>query len=133
MIYAGLAFVSNLVLSLILMWNFGAPGLATAGVLSVVVQSILLHRGLQRANSAFAGIGIKKSMLKIGAAAVAMGAVAYCGYAMLRYVMQGSPYESLATVAVVVPMSVVVYFLLLWFMRFEERDAIVALLRKKSR
>ena len=133
MIYAGLAFVSNLVLSLILMWNFGAPGLATAGVLSVVVQSILLHRGLQRANSAFAGIGIKKSMLKIGAATVVMGVVAYCGYAMLRYVMQGSPYESLATVAVVVPMSVVVYFLLLWFMRFEERDAIVALLRKKSR
>lgn len=70
---AVIAFVINLVLSLVLMRQFGAFGLAIATNAAAVAQTVILHVSLGRKNLDTSLKGLRGDILRIAVAALLMG------------------------------------------------------------
>jgi putative peptidoglycan lipid II flippase len=127
---AGYCLLINLFAGLGLMQVWGAAGLAAANVLAAIAQSYLLWRALSAGNPALRFCVVRPALLKVVVAVAGMGGV--CGLLshLFAGVGLGQKLDATLVVAVSVPSGVAVYFILLYLLRFEELDALKALLRR---
>jgi len=119
---ATFSFVLNAVLSLALMWPLGVFGLALANVLSFFGQAILLTALLSNYLQRNLVSDIAFDLVKILIGSAVMIGVIY----LLRWWIVYLPFtekgEAAIIVLVVIPASVVIYFLVLWIAKFRDME-----------
>lgn len=120
---------ANLLLSAILMFPFGAPGLAAANVIAAVLQAVMLNFSLKKK---FGSFGHGAEIVKIVAASAAMGVLVLLGKEFASLLVEG---KSLALVscAAIIPAGVAFYFAALKFLKFKQLDEIQNILLKRRR
>lgn len=121
----------NVVGGLVLMRWLGAPGLALASTLGVVAQSIWLQSRLGRVHEGLRLSCLLPHLLRVAAAAVAMGAAVRATDLAWRARVEPSIWTDAAGLALAVGVGVAVFALAAWLARVEGRDEIVALIRRK--
>lgn len=130
-IVAAVCLAINAVLGVILMQPWGASGLATANVIAAIVQAILLHIRLGR--EAVSIRDIVAPFSKILAAALIMGGFCWIGYGFLKFVPIGDKLLALTTCFTLIPLGGLVYFGVLYVLKFEDMQLASHLIRKKLR
>jgi putative peptidoglycan lipid II flippase len=124
---AGLSFVVNLALSLLLMGPLSTVGLALASTVAVVVQAAYLQHHLARRLDGFSLVGLRPTLLRIAAGAALMAAFAFAADRGLGAL--GLPGKAADWIAVlgVIPAAAALYGAVLWRLRVEGRDEVAAL------
>ncbi len=130
------AFLSNLVLSLLLMRPLGTVGLALANLGTAAFQSIWLQRLLERKQQALSARSYTQPLVQIAGAGAAMTLITWAGWQVFVLAMEVGKVRDTLAVAVLVPAGVAVYFATLWVLKFEDRqqvmDLLLRLLRRRS-
>jgi len=126
-------FLINTGLSLALMIPFGTVGLALANLGSSATQSCFLLLLLQRKDDAFQGARILKALGKIIIAGAAMALIVWLlATPAAQLLPANEKLRALWAVAVGIPIGALVYFGVLWVLKFEDRQLVLnALLRRK--
>ncbi len=124
-------FVINLVLSLSLRHSLGATGLVLASTTAIVVQAFLLQRALTRQLPGLHFAPLWRDVAKIGAATLAMSGFVWGGHTIIAELVHAPRLADLLTVGGVIPVAVATYAGMLWMLRVEGYDVLVALLRRK--
>ncbi|MCB1122526.1 MAG: murein biosynthesis integral membrane protein MurJ [Verrucomicrobiae bacterium] len=127
MMVAIFSFVLNLALSLALMRPLGVIGLAVANVLSILGQTILLNGILSGQLDSRLFRDLLADLLRIGAAAVVMVGTTLLLRKLLEFLPLTSKGEAAVGVLVVIPLAVIVYFCILWLVRFREMNKLIDL------
>ncbi|MGZ0654017.1 murein biosynthesis integral membrane protein MurJ [Coraliomargarita sp. W4R72] len=125
---AGYCLLINLFFGLLLMQFWGAAGLATANVLSALVQSVLLWRALAVGNAALSFRGLRPALFKVLLAGAGMGLSCAAAWPWLASFDLGEKLSAALTVAICVPGGAAIYFALLYLLRFEEIDTLKGML-----
>lgn len=126
MINAALAMLMNIVLNIVLSRFMGIGGLALATSISALFCTGLLFISLRRKIGSFGMKGISISFIKILFSSVFMGIVAkLCFEALLK--VTGTNISLVVSVG----LGALVYIVLIYFMKIEEVDSIVNMLKKK--
>jgi putative peptidoglycan lipid II flippase len=131
---AGLSFVVNLVLSIVLMRSLSTVGLAIAGNVAVVAQAWYLQRHLVRKREGFALTRLLPNLGKILVATAILSAIAWVGLRASRAIPLEGKWPDLIVVLGVIPIAAGVYAAALWILRIEGREdlaQVVAKLRGK--
>ena len=118
------AFAANIVLSLALMFPFGAPGLAGANVGAAALQAAMLNAKLARKHG---NIIEWAEIFKIIAASAAMAAAAYLARGALGQYFSGKTLAA-AVCCAVIPVAAVFYFAMLKLMRFKRFSGLANLI-----
>lgn len=124
---AGLSFVVNLGLSLVLMNWLSTAGLALAGNLAVLAQAWFLQTRLRRKMEGLSFAPLLPNLGKITVASVLMGFVVWGGTKLAALLPLTGKTQDLIVVAGLIPAACVVYGALLWALKIEGRDEIGAL------
>jgi putative peptidoglycan lipid II flippase len=128
-----LSFAVNVVLSFALMGRFSTTGLALASTVATLVQAWFLQRRLTARRPELALAHLGGSLLKVVVASVVMGGLVWAGWAGWTRVVTATVWSDAAGLALLVGGGVVVYAILLWVLRIEERDEILEMIRSKVR
>jgi len=121
---AAVAFVVNLIASVVLMRWIGTAGLAWASNIAIVVQAVILERALARKVDGLRFGVLFSSIAKIAAASAAMAVAVGAGiFAIHRIGIPGRAGD-LAAVFAIIPIAVVIYAACLWVLKIEDRDEI---------
>lgn len=123
-------FVLNAGLCFALMGTFGAPGLATASTVAVVVQTVVLQRMLSRRQPGLTFGPLWASLVKVLGAALAMSAVTGGSWLLLRNAFSTTRIADLVAVFGLIPLAVVTFFGTAWVLRIEGREELAALAGK---
>jgi putative peptidoglycan lipid II flippase len=126
MINATIAVVLNIILNIILSKFMGIGGLALATSISAIFTMILLFNSLRKKIGPF---GLKKltlSFMKISISSCLMGAIAWGSYSFLKENININ-----VALFIAVVLGATVYFVLIYFMKIEEVDEIVSVLKRK--
>jgi peptidoglycan biosynthesis protein MviN/MurJ (putative lipid II flippase) len=107
---------------------WGAAGLAIANVLAALVQSVLLWRALSARRAALSFQALRPALLKVLLAGAVMGLGCALVWPVLGALDLGEKFRSALTVAFCVPGGASLYFAVLYLLRFEELDALKAML-----
>ncbi|HVU33926.1 MAG TPA: murein biosynthesis integral membrane protein MurJ [Opitutaceae bacterium] len=118
-------FVVNLVLSVVLKHWFGAPGLVIASTTAIIVQTLLLQRALARKLPEMRFTPLWRSVGKVILASAVMSLVVWAGYRGLAATGWGRKAD-LITVVALIPLGIALYGAMLWKMRIEGREDLVA-------
>lgn len=121
----------NLILAPILGHFFKAPGLAMANLIAVVYQAWTLLRVVRRADAHICDENLVKPLLQTLGAGLAMGLFAYAGWRLCGHYIPRPKLAALVTLAVMIPSSAALYFLLLKAAKYPEMDEIVAVARRR--
>ena len=121
MINATIGVVLNIALNIILSRYMGIGGLALATSISAIVAVVLLFTSLRRKIGGLGLSNLVKSFTKIGLASVIMGVIARGGYNSLTQILG----QNLALV-IIMGMAVLIYGILVYFMRIPEVDQVIA-------
>lgn len=125
---AGLSFVVNLVLSVLLMQWLSTVGLALASTLAVLAQAWFLQTRLARKHAGL-GVGpLLPSLGKIVAASAMMGVVVWGGVLLIGRLALAGKLSDLVIVVGLIPAACAVYGGLLWLLKIEGREEIAELL-----
>lgn len=127
---AALSFAVNIGLTLLLMDTYGAPGLVIASTVAVVVQTFVLQRALAQRLPGMRFGELWASVGKILVGTATMSAVVFLGWRLLRVIWPGSRLADIIALAGLIPLGVGVYALVLWLLRIEGREQLVALFGK---
>ncbi len=127
---AAVDFVVNLVLSLVLMRRFGAPGLVLASTTAIIVQTLLLKRALGRKLPEMTFAPLWPSVGKVLLATLAMGLLVAGGWHWLQGAGLGARTTDLLALGGLIPLGVMVYGVVLWALKIEGREDFVALFAK---
>jgi putative peptidoglycan lipid II flippase len=127
---AALCLLVNLISGIVLMQFYGACGLAAANVLAAIVQSICLWRALSTHRSDVGFSQLRGAFVRVLCAGVAMGVFCLLGRALVDSFELVDKFNAAVIVGLFVPGGVTVYFGLLYFLKFEELDALVRMLRR---
>lgn len=125
-------FAINLALSLILMRWLGAPGLVLASTAAIVAQTVLLQRELDRVLPGMRFAPLWKSVGKVATATLGMSVAVGAGWYFLRGAGAGKGRDLMAVLGLI-PVGVGIYALLLWRLKLEGREELVALFRRLTR
>ncbi len=120
-------FVVNLGLSLSLMHWLGARGLVLASTAAIIVQTVLLKRALTRKLPEMRFAPLWPSVGKIVIATLAMGLLVGGGWHWLQGAGLGGRTRDWLALGALIPLGVVLYGGVLWFLRIEGRDELTAL------
>ncbi len=124
-------FILNVGLSLGLMFPLGTLGLASANVISAIVNGICLQRLLEKKNGYFRHEAFLRASLKIVIAACTMGVFAW-GFAFLLSGYFGiGKIGDLLIICLGIPASVGVYFYMLKLLKFEEWQELSKLIKMR--
>jgi len=123
---AVLSFLVNVVLSLVLMRWFSTVGLALASNLAVLAQAIFLQTKLTGKLRQLRFAPMLPSLGKIAVASVAMGAFVWGGQRTLLVFVTPGKTRDLLTVLALIPVACGVYGALLWALKIEGREELVA-------
>lgn len=126
---AGISFVINLGLSLLLMRPLGAAGLVLASTVAIVVQTWLLQRLLTQRLPEMAFQPLWGTVGKILFAVLGMAAVVVGGRLLLGDHMTGFGRNAIALGALI-PLGIAVYGAALWLLKIEGSDELLAVLRR---
>ena len=126
-------FILNVSLSLLLVRSLGMVGLALANVLAMVVHAVAMHALLSRKVSMLGSSFSFFAVVKIGGATLGMGIFAAIGWMGVSSQIASLKLASFVAVAFVVPVSALVYFLLLRVMHLEETREIELMVRRLLR
>jgi putative peptidoglycan lipid II flippase len=121
---AAVAFVVNLIASIVLMRQFGTAGLAWASNIAIAVQAVLLERALARNVDGLRFSMLFPSIAKIAAASALMTVVVGGSVIAIRATGIAGRTADFITVVVVIPAAVAVYVAILWILRIEDRNEI---------
>ena len=129
---AVISLVVNIALSLLLMRPFGTVGLAVAGNLATVAQLIYLQFRLRHRNPLLGVAPVLPDLIKVGVATLLMSAVvALVWRAGAGFVARGKMAEALGLL-LTIGVGAAVCGGLLWVMRIQGRDDLVAMLRRRT-
>ena len=129
---AVISLVVNIALSLLLMRPFGTVGLAVAGNLATVAQLIYLQFRLRHRNPLLGVAPVLPDLIKVGVATLLMSAVvALVWRAGAGFVARGKAAEALGLL-VTIGVGAAVCGGLLWVMRIQGRDDLVAMLGRRA-
>lgn len=128
---AVVVFVVNTLLALLLMYPLGAVGLAWASVISTVLQVGLLHGLLVRRHKAFSAKGMRRTLMQIALAALAMGMLVGGGWEALRACAWTLKTQAAVVVLGLIPLSMGIYFAVLWKAGFHELALLRDLVRRR--
>jgi putative peptidoglycan lipid II flippase len=141
---AKLDFFLNIGLTLVLMIPFGACGLAMANLASSIFQTVMLQRLLRRNKTPLANPPIRRAVLAIGLAGAGMLAFTVAGWWVLQAGLGDRKISwllhlrvaDLLAVGGLIPVSMIVYVLLLRVAKFEDwpqlRDLAAGFLRPRN-
>jgi len=127
---AGLSFVVNLVLSLVLMRWLSTVGLALASNLAVIVQAWYLETRLARKRRGLEFGPLLPSLGRIVAATALMSGFVWAGYRGLAHLSLAPKLHDLVALAGIIPLACAVYGGLLWLLKIEGRAELETLLRR---
>lgn len=122
----------NGVLSVVLMRVLHTTGLALAGTLTAVVQVVLLYKILRTKEPAFCAREIVRAAVQITVASLVMALLAMGGYYGIEQLGWTDKSSAMLSVCVLIPLCIVVYFTVLWFLGFHELALLRAALRKRK-
>lgn len=120
----------NLIASIVLMQIWGASGLAAANVLAAVVQAVLLWRAMSRRNATVGFRRLRAAFGKILIAGIAMGIACAVGQALISGFELSGKLHATVVVVTLVPGGAVLYFGLLYMLRFEEMSGLIGILKR---
>lgn len=126
MINAGIAVGLNIVLNIILSRFMGIGGLALATSISALFCTALLFISLRKKIGAFGMKNISVSFIKIVFASLGMGAIAKGSYHIL---LKSVGFH--LSLIVSIGIGAAVYFVIIYFMKIEEVDAMIISLKKR--
>lgn len=126
MINGIIAVVLNIILNLLLSKYMGVSGLALATSISAIICTCLLFISLRRKIGPFGIKNIIISFLKILIASLIMGAIAKLSYNILLNNSSAN-----LTLIISIGIGVFTYFTLIYFMRIDEVDTMVDLIKRK--
>jgi putative peptidoglycan lipid II flippase len=124
---AGLSFVVNLVLSIVLMKWLSTVGLALAGNLAVLAQAWFLQTRLSRRMPGLGFAPLWPNLGKIVAATAVMGVVVWGGARLVTLLPLAAKAQDLVLVVGLIPVACAVYGGLLWMLKIEGREELGAL------
>ena len=127
-INATIAVVINIVLNIILSKFLGIGGLALATSISAIFCTGLLFISLRKKIGSFGMKGIVISFAKILSASLVMGLITKISFNTLLNNMS----QNLSFI-ISIAIGVVVYFVLIYFMKIEDVDNMVGVLKEKAR
>ena len=117
----------NLFFGLVLMQFLGAAGLAAANVLAALAQSWLLWRALSAKRPAISFRALRPALSKVLLAGAGMGLLCALTWSCLAACDLNDKLSAALTVAVCVPGGVIIYFTLLYLLRFEDLATLKAM------
>jgi putative peptidoglycan lipid II flippase len=126
---AGIDFLVNLGLSLVLMRWLGAAGLVLASTTAIIVQTLLLKRALTRRIAEMRFAPLWPSLTKIILATALMSLAVGAGWLALGWMVGGRTADVLAVV-VLIPLACAIYGALLWVLKIEGREELEALVKR---
>lgn len=121
-----IAMIINICLNIILSKYMGIGGLALATSIAAIFCTGLLFINLRKKIGSFKIKYILKVFFKISFCAFAMGIISKLSFNYFLMVMSSS-----ISLCISVIIGVIVYFILIYFMKIEELDTIMILLKKK--
>ncbi len=131
-------FAVNVGLSLVLREWFGVIGLVLASTTAIVVQMVLLQRALGRRLPGMTLAPLWPSIVKVLAGSLVMGAVVGGGWHWLREweavvsIGRFAMHEAdLIAAFGLIPLGMAAYAAVLWALRIDGRDELVAIVRRK--
>lgn len=127
---AVLSFVTNIVLSLVLMRWFSTVGLALAGNIAVVVQAWYLQTRLSRKRAGLALASQLPNLGKIIIATVLMGAAVWVGELLVAQLPHAVRIRDFVVVLGLIPVAAGFYAGLLWMMKIEGREELELIIGK---
>ena len=122
----------NIVLSLALLFPLGIAGLAIANVVASGVQWWMLSRALRRHTESRLPHLPWRALGVITTASLGMILLLLMGRWGLSPWMSPGKAEAALLVGVLIPMAILLYAALLWFLRFEDRQALRDLLFRRT-
>ncbi len=126
MINASIGVVVNIILNLILSRFLGVGGLALATSISATFITVLLITGLRKKIGAFGFRNITISFFKILSASVLMGIIAKVFFNYLTTTLSQN-----LSLLLAMAVGAATYFVLIYFMKIEDVDAVVKAVRKR--
>jgi putative peptidoglycan lipid II flippase len=120
---AGMGFVLNLVLSLVLMRFYGTVGLAAASNAAIVIQLVVLQCLLSRREPNLRVVSLWRQLVKVAVATIVMSLFIWFGRELILSQEWGSLVVSWMSVCLLIPLGILVYVAVLWVMKIEGRDA----------
>jgi putative peptidoglycan lipid II flippase len=117
----------NLFFGLVLMQFLGAAGLAAANVLAALAQSCLLWRALSAKRPSISFRALRPALSKVLLAGAGMGLLCALAWSCLAACDLNDKLSAALTVAVCVPGGVIIYFTLLYLLRFEDLATLKAM------
>ena len=130
---AGLSFVTNLVLSVILMQWFSTAGLALASNMAVVVQALYLQHHLRQRREDFQFAPQLPNLGKILLATLIMGAGVWAGSRLIGGLALSYRWQDWLSVAGLIPAAAAVYAVAVWLLRVEGREEVEQLVARLLR
>ncbi|MGE9296359.1 MAG: murein biosynthesis integral membrane protein MurJ [Puniceicoccales bacterium] len=125
--YAGVTFAVNLIASLVLMGPLEAKGLAIAGLLAATTQTVLMVRGLRKKRPELSGARVKRAVMVVSAAALGMAITAYSMASGVELWLGETKQSAVVICILVIPASALLYFGILFALKFEDRDEVTRL------
>lgn len=129
---AAISFVVNLGLSLLLMRWWGTIGLAAAGTLAVVAQSLYLQAKLAGKQPGLGLAPLVGDLGKILAAAAGMALLTWAGARGVAAVALPGKAGDWVVVLGLIPLSAAAYGAALWMLQVNGREEVLQLLRRKT-
>lgn len=128
-----ISFITNVVLSVILMRWLSTTGLALASLAAVVAQAWYLQSRISRLRPGMELRAISSSLVKILGASAAMGAVVWAGHVAVRHFAGNGKLGGTIVLLGVIPLGMLVYGGLLWALRIEGREELEQMLLRRWR
>ncbi len=124
-------FVVNLVLSISLMHWLGTAGLVLASTAAIIVQTLLLQRALVRKLPGMSLAPLWPTLVKVAVATFVMGVLVWGGWQIIGATVARPRFADALAVFGLIPIAVAAYAWLMWLLRVEGYDVLLAMLRRK--
>lgn len=124
-------FLVNLILSVSLMHWLGAAGLVLASTAAIIVQTLLLQRALVRKLPGMSLVPLWPTLVKVGVASFVMGVLVWGGWQIIGASVARPRFADALAVLGLIPVAVAAYAWLMWLLRVEGYDVLLAMLRRK--
>ncbi|NMA73510.1 MAG: murein biosynthesis integral membrane protein MurJ [Bacteroidales bacterium] len=128
MINATIAVIINIILNIILSRYLGIGGLALATSISAILGTVLLFMALRKKIGGFGLREISKSFIKISLASIVMGLIALASFNYSKHYFREN-----VSLIIAIGIGVIVYGVLVYFMRIPEVDQTVELIKSKTK
>jgi putative peptidoglycan lipid II flippase len=129
---AAISLVVNVVLSVTLMFRLKVGGLALANSLSGILNAVLLFSFLRKKTGSLYEKALFVSLLKITAASVITGFIAYLSYYYILNLMQASLFSSITALLAAITFSIISYVVACYVFRISELKEIWSWISKKK-